>query len=132
MKYSSKSDIELAILVVLSNKKTDRGLRLSEFTSRCVMKGEVHEFLVANEWNSDRNMVFNDISYLGFFEFITAGVLGVGDRLLDENNELIGEIIGFDFTHMPNHMNVALHSVSKKTGTERGMLASRKIKIKGY
>jgi hypothetical protein len=76
-------------------------------------------------------MVFNDISYLGFFEFTTAGVLAVGDRLLDESNLLIGEIIGFDFTHMPNHMNIVLHSASDQSGTERGMLASQKLKIKG-
>jgi len=132
MKYSSKTDIRLTILAVLSSKTTDRGLKLSEFTSRCMMKGEVHEFLVANEWTSDRNMLFNDISYLGFFEFTTAGVLEVGDRLLDEDNNLIGEIIGFDFTHMPNHMNVILSSASNQSGTERGLLASRQLKIKGY
>ena len=132
MKYSSKTDIELNMLAVLHGKRSDRKLKLSEYTSQCVLRGEVHEFLVATEWDNNRDAILNDISYLGFMEFKHSGVLEAGDTLMDKNGNVVGEIIGFDFTHMPNHINIILCSSSNKTGTERGFSASEKFMIKGY
>lgn len=132
MRYSSKLPIQLTLVAVMPDRRRDRHLKLSEFVTRCVQANEVHEFLVANEWNGDRDAIFNDVSYIGFMRFDQGGVIASGDRIVSEDRQVLGEVVGFDMTHAPNHMNIVLASPSNKTGTERGFVASQRFMIEGY
>ncbi len=132
MKYSSKSSIKFRIKAVMKNKRIDRKLKLSEYVTRCINKNQLHEFLIANDWNNDKNKLLNDISYIGFMECIECGVIEIGDNFSDDNGTIVGTIIGFDYTHMPNHMNIVLKSVSTETGKERNYKVNQEFEIKGY
>ena len=61
--------------------------------------------------------VANDVTYVGFFEVEEGGVIVIGDSVYI-GVKLIGEVVGFDDTHMPNHQNIVLYSSKGKTGAE--------------
>lgn len=61
--------------------------------------------------------VVNDVAYVGFFEVEEGGVIVIGDSVYI-GAKLIGEVVGFDDTHMPNHQNIVLYSSKDRTGTE--------------
>ena len=132
MRYASKLPIRLTLVAVMPDTRKDRNLRLSEFVTRCFAKDEIHEFLVANEWDGDRDAIFNDVSYIGFMRFDQGGVVAVGEKILAEDGQVMGEVIGFDLTHAPNHMNLVLASSSNQTGAERGFVAAQRFIIEGY
>lgn len=134
-KYSSKTGMVLELRATMPLKKADRALEVSEHTSRVVKPGEIHEFLVANDYGNTEGKL-NDISYIGFFQFNEGGVIELGDALIDADGKAVGTIIGFDYTHLAdgtqNHMNIALKSDDRRTGTERGFVAGQDFKIPGY
>lgn len=136
VKYSSKKGIVLSLRATMPLKKNDRALELSNHTSRVVNNGEIHEFLVANDYLSNQEGQYNNISYIGFFQFDEGGLIEVGDPLIDSQGNTVGEIIGFDYTHLTdgtqNHMNIVLQSSDSKSGTERGYEAEQKFTIPGY
>ena len=132
MRYASKLPIRLTLVAVMPDTREDRNLRLSEFVTRCIATNEIHEFLVANKWDGDRDAIFNDVSYIGFMRFEQGGVVAVGEKIMTEDGQVLGEVIGFDLTHAPNHMNIVLASSSTQTGAERGFVASQKFIIAGY
>ena len=132
MKYSSKSSIKFRIKAVMKNKRIDRKLKLSEYVTRCINKNQLHEFLIANDWNNDKNKLLNDISYIGFMECTECGVIEIGDTISDDKGIIVGTVIGFDYTHMPNHMNIVLKSASEETGKERNYKVNQEFEINGY
>jgi hypothetical protein len=132
MRYASKLPIHLTLVAVMPDTRKDRNLRLSEFVTRCIATDEIHEFLVANEWDGARDAIFNDVSYIGFMRFDQGGVIAVGEKVMTEDGHVVGEVIGFDMTHAPNHMNIVLASSSNQTGAERGFVALQKFLIEGY
>ena len=132
MRYASKLPLRLTLVAVMPDTRKDRNLKLSEFVTRCFAKHEIHEFLVANEWDGNRDKVFNDVSYIGFMRFDQGGVIAVGAKILTEDGQVVGEVIGFDLTHAPNHMNIVLSSPSNQTGAERDFVAGQKFIIEGY
>lgn len=127
MRYASKLPIHLTLVAVMPDTRKDRNLKLSEFVTRCFAKDEIHEFLVANEWDGARDAIFNDVSYIGFMRFDQGG-----EKVITEDGQVVGEVIGFDMTHAPNHMNIVLASSSNQTGAERGFVAAQKLVIEGY
>lgn len=129
MKYlfSDKATIVASLVAVMDHRRHDRALCLSGFKTRCVRRGEIHEFLLCMPPENDASPI-DDVSYLGFAEIQTPGVIAVGDRvILDE--EQVGTIYGFDDTHMPNHMNIVLKGSSLKNGAERGLRIAQSLYI---
>jgi hypothetical protein len=57
------------------------------------------------------------------------GVIIRGDEVYI-GTKLIGKIIGFDDTHMPNHQNIILYASKKKTGVELKINLDEEISIK--
>ena len=55
--------------------------------------------------------VANRVSAIAFFEVKCGGVVVVGDEV-SIGGKVLGELAGFDMTHMPNHMNVLVKTRS--------------------
>jgi len=94
------------VVAVLAGSLPDRGLELMPQPSRVLCRGEIHELILTTEDARPGSRV-NAISYLGFFEVKQGGVVVAGDDVRVRGS-VIGEIAGFDATHMPNHLNVVL------------------------
>lgn len=126
--YAKKTEIKGELVVVLEGSLEQRGLELIKPISRCVKRNDVHELIFTTEDAKPGDTV-NKIAYLGFFEVENGGVIVSGDKVY-LNSQPIGEIRGFDYTHMPNHLNIVIHSAELKDGFSRGCELGDKIVIK--
>lgn len=125
--FSNKSPVVASMVAVMDHRRNDRALTISNFKTRCVLRGEIHEFLLCMP-PSEGKAPINEVTYLGFAEIQKPGVIAVGDRItLDE--EQVGTVYGFDDTHMPNHMNIVLKGTSMKNGAERGLMVNQSLYI---
>lgn len=129
MFISEKEELQAVVSAVMGHKRNDRKMVLAEWKTRCIKEGEIHEFLSSTDFGGDKTKTLNNFVYLGFFRFTKGGVIEIGDRLITGKNTVLGEIIGFDDTHLPNHINIVL-SGQDKTGEELGLKAGQQIIIK--
>ena len=127
--YANKKVVEGNIVVILSSIIEDRGLNLIIPHSRVLKKNEVHELMTTSEGNAGPGAVVNHVAYLGFFEVSEGGVILTGDEVYIEG-KLVGKVVGFDDTHMPNHQNIVLYSAENKTGLELKIHLDDKILFK--
>lgn len=86
----------------------DRGLELIETKSRTVKRYEIHELMITDE-DAVPGGGADSVRAIGFFEIIESGLIVVGDEVWIEDRYL-GELAGYDLTHMPNHMNIVVKS----------------------
>ena len=120
-KFSAKVPMVGRWVAVLDHARRDRGLVLNSHSTRCIHAGEIHEFLVCRTPPGQRTGAIDAVSYLGFGEFLVAGVIALGDELWVQGQPL-GEVIGFDETHMPNHQNIVIYSDNTACGSELGLV----------
>ncbi len=106
-------------VATLGHAHKGRNMILSEFNTRCIQKGEIHE-LVCLKKEEQGTVNFKDAWYLGFIEFNGGGVLAKG-MTLEVNEQIIGTLVGFDDTHTPNHYNLLISTENPKTGPELGI-----------
>lgn len=99
---------------ILTNTANGRNLRLINPASRAIRAEEVHELTCTVE---DRGLgeVVNDVGYLAFIKFPESGVVARGDLLQVDSNEL-GEVLGFNEVHAPNHINIIIRVRELTTG----------------
>ena len=107
--FVEKRDIVGRIVALIDLALDSRSLELIIPRSRVILASEIHELLLTDEEDAGPGETVNHVLVIGFFEIEIGGVMVVGDKVRI-GNELIGEIAGFDMTHMPNHMNVVLKS----------------------
>jgi hypothetical protein len=125
---TAKITVTGKISAVLHARAQERGLQLEPFPSRAVLKGEIHELILTEETAKPGSTV-NCISYVCFLEIETAGVLWQGD-IVSINKKIIGTIGGYDYAHMPNHMNIVLKSkVGDITGLELNLNPGDEIRF---
>jgi len=115
--YVDKKAVKGNIVVILSSIIENRGLNLIMPHSRAVKKNEIHELMTTSEKNAAPGEVVNRVAFIGFFEVNEGGVILTGDDVYIEG-KLIGKVVGFDDTHLPNHQNIVLYSSESKTGPE--------------
>lgn len=115
--YASKVPIKAALCVVLDGRLEQRGLELMTPPSRCVLKHEIHELILTDEQDAGPGKHVDRIAYLGFMEIQEGGVIVSGDQV-KMGDQIIGEIAGFDPTHLPNHLNIIIKSPERHTGVE--------------
>ena len=115
--YYQKTELAGRLFAILDWQVTDRDLTLIPHLSRAVRRGEVLELILTDEKNAQPGDTINRVAYLGFIEMGETGLLVSGDRVKIGEEE-IGDLIGFDETHMPNHLNVVLRVDEPKTGRE--------------
>ena len=103
--FIEKSPVVGRLVARLGGFVDDRNLQLIPQASRALRQGEIHELMCTTEEASPGGHV-GSVGYLGFFEVEIGGVAVAGDVLTI--GPLIGELIGFDDTHAPNHYNLVV------------------------
>jgi hypothetical protein len=125
---SKRADVAAELVVVLSTRREDRGLKLITPHTRAVLRNEIHEFIITDEEDARPTAMVNRVASFCFAEVKKGGVIAWGDKVIVEGR-LIGEIVGFDETHMPNHMNVIIRANERKSGFELGVALGQKMII---
>ena len=123
-----KGDVWAEVVVVFGNKRDDRGLHLISPFTRAVKVNEIHEFILTDETGAKPATIVNRIGYLCFAEIKKGGAIMFGDKVMVEG-QIIGEICGFDETHMPNHINIILRTDERKTGFELNIAVGQQMLI---
>lgn len=126
--YYRKRDITGRLVVVLRGRLENRGLQLIVPISRAVQKNEVHELIVTDEAQAGPGKEVQRIAYLGFVEITGGGVAVVGDSVYC-SGRLLGEVAGFDETHLPNHLNIVLRSDQRLDGRDLNLQLNSEIVI---
>lgn len=114
--YADKVDIAIRLVAIMRGKIEDREMELIAERTRTVTGSEVHELILSDE-SAGPGDVVGRVAYLGFGEMQNGGVLAVGDRLLHRERP-IGVLAGFDYNHMPNHMNIVFRGDGFASGEE--------------
>src|ERR1035438_1136996 len=114
--YAANRPVQGGVVTVLDSTHEARGLKLISTYSRALKKNSIHELIATDESEQKPGGSANRIAYLAFFEVTRGGCIIVGETLL-VNGKPIGEIIGFDETHEPNHINI-IRSEERRVGKE--------------
>ncbi|MFC0562548.1 DUF6917 domain-containing protein [Halalkalibacter alkalisediminis] len=117
MSRQAKRIVEGAFVKLLFHKQEQRGMRLIEFETRCVRKGEIHEIVTTTHKEAKSGDVINRVGFLGFAEMNCGGVIERGDQV-KVNGRVIGSVLGFDECHFPNHYNILIAVDETATATE--------------
>jgi len=117
---SRKSDVEAEIVTVFGNTRDLRGMELIIPYTRVVLKHEIHEFILTDEEGKRPESVVDRVGYICFAEITKGGAIMYGDSVIVKGNTL-GTIVGFDTTHMPNHLNIVLQASNLASGFELGV-----------
>lgn len=125
--FSDKRTLTGKFAAVMNFSNPKRGIKLTEFRTRCLLKNEIHEFILCAE-DTDPNSLIDKVFYLGFGEFTEGGVMEVGDTVY-LGDRPFGTILGFDETHFPNHYNILIKTDNLKTGEELGVKAEDTFSI---
>ncbi len=104
--YHKKNTVIGRNVVILKEYLDNRELQLIYPKSRVVKKHEAHEVIITDE-DAEPGDTVNSVAFLCFVEFITTGVILRGDEVRI-NGKRIGDLCGFDETHMPNHINIVI------------------------
>lgn len=125
---SKKSSVRGRIVAVMNSKLSRRGLRLISPFTRVLRKGEIHELIITDEEDAGPEKNVNRIAYIGFVEMEQGGVVATSDKVSLQGKH-IGEIVGFDETHAPNHLNIVIRATQRKSGRELGVELGDRITI---
>ncbi len=118
--YVNKTAVDGVVVAVLDFAAEERGLQLIAQPSRAVISGDVHELMITDDAEAGPDRTVNRVSYLAFVCIENSGVLLRNDSVY-LNGELIGQLAGFDETHLPNHQNIVIQSKQRYTGLEKGI-----------
>jgi uncharacterized protein YuzE len=118
--YAAKSDVEGRLVCILDARSDERGMELILHPSRALCRGEIHELALTDDPEAAPQRTVDRVAYLAFFTVEEGGIVLVGDKVEVDGKE-IGEVVGFDLTHAPNHMNVLLRARERKTGGQLGL-----------
>lgn len=119
--YAEKQPVVGRIVAVLRGKLENRNLNITELRSRALKVGEIHELIVTDEKGAACGKVVNRIAYVAFIEIVQAGVVVSKDQIRLSDGRLLGTLVGFDETHMPNHENIVIYSDLLMSGEELGL-----------
>jgi hypothetical protein len=109
--YGDRRPVEATIVALLHVSFKDRGLKLIDTKSRAVLKHEIHELMITDEKAATPGGEANRVTAVAFFEITRGGIIVTGDDVTI-SGEKIGELVGYDMNHMPNHMNVLIRAPS--------------------
>ena len=109
--YGDRRPVEAQIVAILHISFKDRGLKLIDTKSRAVLKHEIHELMITDEKAAVPGGGADRVTAVAFFEITRSGVIITGDDVT-VSGEKIGELVGYDLNHMPNHMNILIRTPS--------------------
>ena len=114
------------VVCILDARSENRGMELSIHPSRAVPRGEIHELVATGDLQARPGKVVDRVAYIGFFEVEEGGIILVNDWVTVEGQE-VGQVVGFDFTHAPNHLNILIRTATPMTGPEMGLKLGGRI-----
>lgn len=118
--WGPKRPVRGVVVSVLDGYLEGKRLSLIAPPSRALHRGQVHEIIVTDEDRVRPGTMVDRVAYVGFFEVMVPGVVVVGDEVrLGE--KLLGKVVGFDETHMPNHLNVVVGCARRLSGLDMGV-----------
>jgi hypothetical protein len=109
--YGDRRVVKGKVVALLHIAFNDRGLKLIETKSRTVRLNEIHELMITDEEEVSPGGSADRVRAVAFFEIIEPGLIVFGDKV-SINGEFVGILVGYDETHMPNHMNIVLKTKS--------------------
>lgn len=115
-------------IAVMDHERHDRALQLTSHRTRCIQEKEIHEFIICDQ-ATDISLLIDHLAYLGFGEFLSGGVIEIGDSLYIETR-LIGKVVGFDETHFPNHYNIIVQGNNCISGATQNLILNSIFLIK--
>lgn len=114
------ASVVTAVVAVLRAFRDERELMLIPQRTRCIREGEVHEILLTDETGVAPSSVVNRVAGVAFVEVVRGGVVLQGDRLR-RMDRAVGELVGFDETHAPNHINFVISAKKRASGEQMGL-----------
>jgi hypothetical protein len=126
--YAANRPVEGEVVTVLDSTHESRGLKLISTYSRALQKNSIHELIATDETGGKPGGAVNRIAYLAFFEVSRGGCIIVGETLF-VNDQPVGEVIGYDETHEPNHLNIVIGVKQRQTGPQLKISLGNKIKF---
>lgn len=115
-----RARLEGRFIGVLQSKRLQRGLALIQPKTRCVRRHDIHELVLTDEMDAAPGSRVDRFFGLGFVEFTAGGLVAEGDHI-EIAGETIAEIVGFDESHAPNHLNIVARTPTPRTGIERAI-----------
>jgi hypothetical protein len=120
--YGDRREVIGEIVAILHVSFTDRGLKLIDTKSRALVKNEIHELMITDEDTAKPGGLANRVNAIAFFEVKKGGLIVLTDEV-SISGATLGNVVGYDLTHMPNHMNILvkvpkLHEPQMKVGNE--------------
>lgn len=109
--YGDRRPVVGEVVALLHITFEERGLKLIEARSRAMPLNEIHELIITDEEEAAPGRRVDRVSAVAFFEIRRGGLVVAGDEV-SIGDKSLGEIAGFDLTHMPNHMNVLVKARS--------------------
>ncbi len=103
----NKRPLAGVFVALMTYSRTDRGMRLIGFQTRCIRAGDIHEIVTTDQSDAVLGDQIDRVGYLGFAEITAGGVMEIGDPVRIAGT-LIGRVLGFDDTHFPNHYNILI------------------------
>jgi uncharacterized protein YuzE len=126
--YAANRPVKGKVVTVLNSTHEQRGLKLIPTYSRALKNNSIHELIATDETDKGPGDTANKIAYLAFFEVSRGGCIIVGETLFVDGKS-VGQIIGFDETHEPNHINIVIGVKKRQTGPQLKMKLGSKIKF---
>jgi hypothetical protein len=126
--YAANRPVEGEVVTVLDSTHDARGLSLIATYSRALPGNSIHELIATDEPGRKPGDAANRIAYLAFFEVKSGGCILVGETLFVDDQP-VGEIIGFDETHAPNHINIVIGVNRRQTGPQLKISVGSKIRF---
>ena len=118
--YAANRAVSAEVVTVLRGTTDNRGLKLEAYRSRAVVGGHVHELMVTDQPNAEPNSIVDSVGLIAFVSIVSSGVLLVGSEVMLGERRL-GEVVGFDDTHMPNHQNICVRVDEMTDGVQFGV-----------
>jgi hypothetical protein len=115
-----RSPLSARVAGVIDTEHFNRGLKLIPQRTRCIKRFDVHELLLTDETGVSALSVVDRSFGLGFVEFLLGGIIVEGD-IVTVRGQVVGNVAGFDETHLPNHQNILLRASSAVTGIGLGI-----------
>lgn len=103
--YGDRRPVLGEVVALLHITFERRGLKLIQARSRAMRLNEIHELMITDEADAAPGGGVDRVSAIAFFEIKRGGLAVAGDEVSISGRKL-GELAGYDLTHMPNHMNV--------------------------
>jgi hypothetical protein len=129
MRGIDKRTVQGVFVKLLHHKQTDRGMTLLPFETRCVRQGEVHELVTTDQKGAGPGDRIDRVGFLGFIEVLCAGVVQKGDEAWVDGRH-VGDVLGFDDCHFPNHLNVLIAVDERVSAQDIGLRVEQTIELR--